>query len=153
MVDVTVDEIVKSPTFVADVIEIATLPVTAAATLTVRPAVKAIVPSVDVMAVVVVKSPVAVVAVNEMFIPAVSAPLIATPRPAFSVIVPSVELMAAPMVMSLVAPTVVNDTLPNPPAEMAPDVTNVPADTDNVILPVVFVVIPATVTFQNDARG
>ena len=151
IVELTVEVIVKSPTLVADVIEIFTLPVTAAATLTVRPAVNVIVPSVEVIAAVVVKSPVVVVAVSDVFIPALKAPLIAIPRPELIVIVPNEELTPAPIVISLVAPTVVNDTFPNPPAVIAPVVVSVPADTDNVIFPVVLVVIAATLTFPVDA--
>ena len=145
------DVIVKSPTLVADVIEMFTFPVTFAPMVTVRPAVNVIVPSVDVIAVVVVRSPVAVVAVREMFIPAVNAPLTVIPRPDENVIVPRLELMAAPIVMSLVAPTVVNDTFPNPPAVMAPVVVSVPADAVKLTLPVVFVVMLVTLRLPVEA--
>ena len=96
-------------------------------------------------------SPDAVAEVTEIFIPAVNPALRTTDRPALNVTVPSVELTTPPMVISLVAPTVVKDTFPNPAAAIAPVVINVPAETDNVTLPVVFVVIVPALKFPVDA--
>jgi hypothetical protein len=109
VVEETVALIVRSPTAAApdpDVNEMATSPVTFAPMVNALPAVKVMVPSVELIVPldVVIKSPVLNEDASDTFIPALIAALIMSPRPEVIVIVPKAELIAAPTVISLVDP-------------------------------------------------
>lgn len=112
VVDETVALIVKSPTaaaFAPDVNEIATSPVTFAPMVNALPALKVMVPSVELIVPpdVVIKSPVLNEDASDTLIPALIGALIISPRPELIVTVPNAELIAASTVISLVAPTAV----------------------------------------------